>query len=180
MEETTIEELEAELSKLSSDFYQMGPRLNATIEKVKAMGGDVKTLIDDTNDNTTNVKDLYARIEELEQARQAGLRQLEELTGRLDGPQGEDWPVEQIRTTVRNSAFTGNLIKGTIGLIGFGGVATVIAAVLGLGRTPEQQFTFLSTTEALIDRVDDLESFEDRYSIVLQKAEKELVFEVAE
>lgn len=122
-----------------------------------ALDTKIETVSDNLKLNTEGDKGQNSQISSLEDQVSKLFRQVEGITDRMGGGYEQSWSYEQIRSTVRNSAFTGTLLKYLLGLVGVSGVGGLAAVIFGFGQVDEQEFTYLSTHLELQDRVDELE-----------------------
>ena len=107
--------------------------------------------------NTEGDKAQTSQIASLENEFTKVNRQIENITIRLNGGYDETWPLEQMRSTIMNSALTAAVFRWLFGAVGVSGVGAILVAVFGIGQVDEQEFTYLSTHLELQNRVEKIE-----------------------
>lgn len=139
--------MESGLSSWKQEQEFAVSRLN---EKLESVAADLKANTDNDKGQTNAIAGLENEIVKINRVH-------ESIIARIEGGIDKAWSLEQIRDAVRNSAFTANLLRWLLGLVGVSGAGVVLSAVFGLGQVNEQEFTYLETHQMLEARVDDLE-----------------------
>ena len=109
----------------------------------------IKDLAEALKTNNEGDKAQSGQISGLEAENSKIKRTIDSLDNRIGGGYQGEWPIEQIRDTVRNSAYTIRVLQGVGGLIGVSGVGVLLTSLFGFGQVPEEDLTFLSTHQQL-------------------------------